>query len=558
MGSRWLAGRWPGGGSRSVLAVLVVLIGAAVLCPWTPAAAATGRYALVIGNNAYKAIGPLQNAVQDSEAIAAEFKRAGFEVRTLTNVDRRTFISEVIALAQRAEGGGEAAFFYAGHGIQIGATNYLLPVDFSAVDQSMVPYDAISLTEVSNHLLDAKTRFSLLIIDACRNNPLPKTGTRMIGMERGLAPMSPATGQLVVYSAGNGQTALDGLGPGDRDRNSVFVREFIKQMRRPGVSIKEAIEEVRDSVEKLAQTVNHAQRPAVYDESKGRFYFHPAIAKAADPVPAQPPSGAQVPVGELTVELAFWDAIKNATQVGDYEAYLKQYPNGRFSELVKARLKTLGAPVAAAAPAPSAQNLRQSAAPIAFPIVLPDPKAGDRWKYHYLDLATNVVSDEREAVVQDVSENAIKMQWTSREGKTATETFDRQWGRTWQVSGQVQHSRPYDFPMTDGKTWNVSWLYEKKEPNGAISNGKTEMTFRVSGIEKVTVPAGTFDTVKIVGQGKWTNYTRGSTGTNDQTTWYSPAARRVVQFEEKSMVLTPNQRVEYVRGQRLLTYSVKN
>lgn len=159
-----VATRWLG---RGFVFLLLAAVGMA------PALAAAGRWALVIGNDEYKRVEPLRNAVADAALIAAELKRAGFEVASLSNVDRRTFLREVIELSRRAEGGGEAVVYFAGHGVQVANTNYLLPVDFDSGDEAMLPFEAVSLTEVSNQLLDAKTRFSLLIVDACRNNPLP-------------------------------------------------------------------------------------------------------------------------------------------------------------------------------------------------------------------------------------------------------------------------------------------------------------------------------------------------------------------------------------------------
>ena len=101
------------------------------------AAAAPGRWALVIGNDAYSKVEPLDNAVADAELIAGELKKAGFEVAAINNADRRAMLREVIELARRAEGGGEAVVYFAGHGVQVSNTNYLLPVDFEGSDEAV-------------------------------------------------------------------------------------------------------------------------------------------------------------------------------------------------------------------------------------------------------------------------------------------------------------------------------------------------------------------------------------------------------------------------------------
>ena len=317
----------------------------------TPALAAAGRWALVIGNDAYTKVEPLRNAVADAGLIATELKRAGFDVTTVNNADRRTLLREVIELSRRAEGGGEAAVYFAGHGVQIVNTNYLLPVDFDGSDEAMLPFEAVSLTDIGNQLLDAKTRFSLLIIDACRNNPLTGRRGRNLRSGPGLAPMSPATGQMVVYSAGSGQVALDGLGDRDTIRNGVFAREFAREMRTPGLDVRDVMLSVRESVERLAASVNHVQRPAIYDESRGRFVFYAAAAaesakQSASPAPSSQESFRGKPPDVIEDEL--WAAFSGSNSRAGFTAYLREYPNGRYAGAARVQLDVLGAASAAA------------------------------------------------------------------------------------------------------------------------------------------------------------------------------------------------------------------
>jgi uncharacterized caspase-like protein len=350
---------------RLARALLAGLCLAAMAPP--SAVAAPGRWALVIGNDAYAKVEPLRNAVADAGLIAGELKRAGFEVATIKDADRRTMLREVIELARRAEAGGEAVVYFAGHGVQVANTNYLLPVDFDGADEAMLPFEAVSLTEVGNQLLDAKTRFSLLIIDACRNNPLPSRRGRNLRTGPGLAPMSPATGQMVVYSAGSGQVALDGLGDRDPIRNGVFAREFAREMRTPGIDVREMMLTVRESVERLASSVNHAQRPAIYDESRGRFVFHEApslagasksagVAGASDALRAAPatlaagtdaaaaPGAAAAGRGKSAeqIEDELWATFSGSNSRAGYAAYLREYPAGRYAAAARVQLEVLG------------------------------------------------------------------------------------------------------------------------------------------------------------------------------------------------------------------------
>ena len=120
---------------------------------------------------------------------------------------------------------------------------------------------------------DKKAKFTLAMIDACRDNPFKSIGRSVGGGTRGLAPTSAATGQMVVFSAGTGQQALDKLGPNDTSKNGVFTRVFLQQMQVPGVSIDKLVRNVRVEVVNLARSIGHEQVPAIYDQVIGEFYF---------------------------------------------------------------------------------------------------------------------------------------------------------------------------------------------------------------------------------------------------------------------------------------------
>jgi len=118
-----------------------------------------------------------------------------------------------------------------------------------------------------------RAKFTVAIIDACRDNPFQSVNGRSIGGTRGLSPTTAATGQMIVFSAGTGQQALDNLGAADKEKNGVFTRVFLKHLKRPGVSIDQMVRDVREEVFTLAKSIGHEQVPAVYDQVVGRFYF---------------------------------------------------------------------------------------------------------------------------------------------------------------------------------------------------------------------------------------------------------------------------------------------
>lgn len=231
------------------------------------------RIALVIGNDAYQNVSKLNKAGNDATAMARELTAAGFEVQLHRDLNYRGMVKAVETLSKRIAGGDEVMVFFAGHGVQIKTGSYMLPVDIEATTESEVEKTAYGVTDLTDKLSEAKAAFALVVVDACRDNPL-KTSGRSVGNTRGLSAIEPPKGQMVIYSASRGQQALDRLNDKDTNPNGVFTREFIAKMRKPGVKIQDLVIEVQDSVEVLAQTVKHEQRPAIYNEARGNFYFY--------------------------------------------------------------------------------------------------------------------------------------------------------------------------------------------------------------------------------------------------------------------------------------------
>ena len=231
---------------------------------------ASNRIALVIGNDSYRHISTLRNARADARAIGAALTNSGFSVTVLVDADEKAMKAALRTFKARISGGDEAVFYYSGHGVQLAGTNYLLPVDLRGDSEEQLKDDAVSLQRVLDDLQDQKARFSLAIIDACRDNPFRQAGRAIGG--RGLASTNPATGQMVIYSAGTGQQALDQVGRNDTSPNGLFTRVFLREMEKPGVSVDRVLRGVRDEVVRLARAVGHDQVPALYDQALGEFF----------------------------------------------------------------------------------------------------------------------------------------------------------------------------------------------------------------------------------------------------------------------------------------------
>jgi hypothetical protein len=146
-----------------------------------------------------------------------------------------------------------------------------LPVDITGESEEQIKDDGIQLQRILDDMSERKAKFTLDMIDACRDNPFKSAGRSIGG--RGLTPTTAATGQMVIFSAGSGQQALDKLGPTDKNKNGVFTRVFLKEMQKPGVSLDKVVRNVRNDVVNMAKSVGHEQVPAIYDQVVGEFYF---------------------------------------------------------------------------------------------------------------------------------------------------------------------------------------------------------------------------------------------------------------------------------------------
>jgi len=233
---------------------------------------ATGtKKAIVIGNDTYTTIPKLKNARADAKALGQTLGRLGYTVTTHIDQDEKGMKRALRDFMRTVSGGDEVVFFYAGHGVQIAGVNYLLPVDMRADDERTVRDEAISLQRILDDMSEAKARLTVAIIDACRDNPFSGSGRSIGG--RGLSPTTAATGQVILFSAGSGQQALDSVGPNDPSKNGLFTRTLLKHINRPGETIDRVMRTVRNEVALTAKSVGHEQVPALYDQVIGDFYF---------------------------------------------------------------------------------------------------------------------------------------------------------------------------------------------------------------------------------------------------------------------------------------------
>src|SRR5438445_4312413 len=285
-------------------------------------ALADKRVAFVVGNGAYRNVAQLPNPAIDAKAMAGVLRNVGFDVVEGTNLTRDKMTEKLLDFGKKAQGADVAVFFYAGHGIAISGSNYLLPIDADIKSEMDVKLGAainIDLT-LDQTMSDAKVK--LVFFDACRDNPFAaktksNASTRSVSVQTGLAEMKSGEGTLIAFATGPGQTALDG----QEGTNSPFTRALIAHITTPGVEIQQAMTEVRAQVN---EETNKGQLPWGHTNLIGSVYLNPAPAPA--PNAAAPALSGAAPAAVASsspctdVELEFWRSVKEFNKREEFDA----------------------------------------------------------------------------------------------------------------------------------------------------------------------------------------------------------------------------------------------
>jgi uncharacterized caspase-like protein len=321
---------------------LTILLSLIAIMFSAQSAMAEKRVAFVVGNGAYKNVAQLPNPPIDAKAMANTLRSVGFDVVEGVNLTRDKMTEKLLDFGKRAQGADVAVFFYAGHGIAISGTNYLLPIDADIKSEMDVKLGAainIDLT-LDQTMSDAKVK--LVFLDACRDNPfaakIKSTATRSVSVGQGLAEMKSGEGTLIAFATGPGQTALDGTD----GQNSPFTRALISHITQPGLEIQQAMTEVRAQVN---EETNKGQLPWGHTNLIGSVYLNPAKPAPA-PVAAAPAAGAApaavaAAAPGTDVELEYWRSVKDSKKPEELNSYLTQYPNGQFKALAVSRMAAL-------------------------------------------------------------------------------------------------------------------------------------------------------------------------------------------------------------------------
>jgi formylglycine-generating enzyme required for sulfatase activity len=286
-------------------------------------ALADKRVALVVGNSSYLNVPRLDNPKNDARLIADTLRALGFAVvgnGPRLDLDKASFDTVVQDFGNQAQGADVALFYYAGHGVQVRGSNYLIPVDANPTRESDVDFQMLDTNLVLRQMADAGAKLNLVILDACRNNPFGGRGLRAV--ESGLAQMRAPEGTVISFATQPGSVAKDGA-----DGNSPYTKALVQVMRKPGLGIFEAINEVGLAVKRATGGV---QEPWFSSSPiDGSFYF-------AGP-PVTPPQ-AVVPPSEA--ERA-WAVTKDTTSQAVLEDFILQFGSTVYGSTARARLEEL-------------------------------------------------------------------------------------------------------------------------------------------------------------------------------------------------------------------------
>jgi TPR repeat protein len=316
------------------------------------------RVALVVGNSSYKNVPALGNTANDARLVADTLRSLGFRLvgdGPQIDLDRAGFEQALRSFGRAIGGADVALFYYAGHGVQVQGTNWLVPTSANPESVTDLDYEMVDADLVLKQMQGARTLLNIVILDACRNNPFGGQGFR--NAAAGLAQMTAPEGTLISYATQPGAVAHDGI-----DGHSPYTRALAATLPLPGLDLFQVFNTVGLQVKR---DTGGDQQPWVSSSPiDGNFYFAglfptpvqpPPLAAAtaaaatataaAAPSPAVPPvvdTPASAPAPAIDKEALFWDSIKDSKNSADFREYLKKYPKGSFVGLARNRIAALG------------------------------------------------------------------------------------------------------------------------------------------------------------------------------------------------------------------------
>ncbi len=470
----------------------------AAISAWLPAELiaqplAEARVALVIGNAAY-AESPLLNTIHDAKAMSDTLRRLGFTVIESHDADKSR-LEQAIAQAQEALRGrnGIGLFYYAGHGLQLGWRNYIVPVDAKLSSADQVPARTVDVQRIIEAFHSAGNRLNIVVLDACRNNPFGSLSTA-----QGLAPVDAPPGTLLAFATAPGNLAEDGDVKGGQ---GLYTQYLVEEMKRPGARIEDVFKRVRLQVR---QRSDSRQVPWESTSLEEDFSFDPAF-KSMKTGPADPDQLER----EFVKEKADWDRIKESKVAGDFYAFLQKYPNGLISE--QAQFKLDRVQQASARPQPGPSGIRT------FPSGTNRYVTGDEWVVERTD---HVAGTTRRITLRVTHATNDRV-----EVNAGAAVYDQMGGVVRDRFGVKEPAlmvAPADLAI--GKRWRAAFTNTK--PDGQVLLNYWE--YHVAALEEIQVPAGSFKAFRIEGRG---GSREGKRFSMQKTLWIDPATMLQVRID---------------------------
>lgn len=293
-----------------------LLLGLAILLISGIGSSAADRLALLIGNSRYETAIPLRNPENDIEVIAGSLQAVGFATTKVTNVDRETLLAAIdafVATVKKAERPVVMVYF-AGHGIQRNGRNFLLPTDAMLKDAASLEASAIDASLLASRLADTGAELTILVLDACRDDPLELLSRGAAPLMKGLAEAPQASGQLIAYSTAPGRTASDG-----DTGTSPYAAALAEAILVPGLDVRQVFDRVR---EKVMERTRGQQEPWENSAVYRPFHFVPPTT--------------DVEISEI--EAMLWENVALLDSAEAFQKYINRFPTGRFSEIARQKI----------------------------------------------------------------------------------------------------------------------------------------------------------------------------------------------------------------------------
>jgi uncharacterized caspase-like protein len=222
------------------------------------------RAALIIGNSRYTSVGTLKNPANDAQDMCAALQAIGYRTNCFLDVDTRVRLRSVIEdFIESVPENAVTVIYYAGHAVQVNGENYLVPTSARLSDQAALVREAVSVSFLMNQLRRTTGYLTVLILDACRDNPLAAPGETL---PRGLAQITDIPeGTEILYATAANQPALDGLG-----RNGILTKHLLAHLHEPG-TIDDIFKHTSLGVQGETQALGHTQIPALYTNFTGQY-----------------------------------------------------------------------------------------------------------------------------------------------------------------------------------------------------------------------------------------------------------------------------------------------